>query len=204
MTRDDDLAALWSASAPIDDAELARLARRTPRRARLTQWGELVAVALLAVVIILAMVWNLAPATVLTGSIVLLLLAWSAWKRHHLTNLAMLLDDTDRLSFIRSLVRAKEAEIDRSAIGLALILPGTIITLLLFFSLRVPSGDQDLAAFLAGVLTTPRGIVSLGFLLCALLLLCLSHIRLLHELQRLRQLHEDYLEAERSDAFAQH
>ena len=198
-----ELAALWGASTAADDeAELQRLARRTPRRARIAQWGELFAVALLAGTILLSIVWNLGPATMLVGSLILLLLAWSAWKRHHLGNVALLIDERDRLSFIRSTLRAKEAELNRSALGLALILPGTMLTMLLGFSLRQENGGGgDLAAFLIAVVTTPRGLVALGFLLCALLLFSLSHIRLLGELARLRRLHEDYEAEERLDNF---
>jgi len=204
LTRDDELAALWSASAPADEElDLARLARRTPRLARVTLWGELAAVVLLAATIISSIAWNLGPATLLTGSLVLLLLAWSAWKRHHLGNIAMLVEEQDRLSFILSLVRSKEAELDRSALGVALILPGTVITWLLALALEAPHGEVGLAAFLAAVLTTPRGLVMLGFLLCALTLICLSHIRLIGELQRLRRLRDDYVEAARRDQFAQ-
>jgi len=195
---------LWSTSAPVaDERELERLARRTPRRARLTQWGELAAVVLLAVTILLAMIMNLGAATLLTGGLVLVMLAWSAWKRHHLHNISLLIDGSDRVSFIRSLVRAKEADLDRSALGLALILPGTLITLLLSFAVRAPDGASGAAAYLAAVLITPRALLGLGFLLCALLIFCLSHIRLLRELQRLREVQAEYEEAVRRDQFAQ-
>jgi len=204
LTREDELAALWSASAPADEErELARLARRTPRLARVTLWGELAAVLLLAGIIISSIAMNLGPATLLTGSLVLLLLAWSAWKRHHLGNVAMLVEEQDRLCYVQSLVRSKEAELDRSALGLALILPGTLITWLLALALEAPNGEVGLAVFLAAVLSTPRGLVMLGFLLCALTLICLSHIRLIGELHRLRRLRDDYVEAARRDRFAQ-
>lgn len=203
MIRDEDLAALWSAPPPpAEERELARLARRTPRLARLALWGDIVAGALLAGIILFSMTMNLGPATLVTGGIVLLLLAWSVWKRNRLRNIGLLIDERDRLLFIRSLVRAKEADLDRSALGLALILPGTLITLLLAFALRVPGGDGGLATFLAAVLTSPRGLLALGFLLCALVIFCLSHIRLAGELERLRRLQGEYEEAVRSDQFA--
>lgn len=196
MTGDEyrDLAALWNASAADGDRRaLARFARRTPRHARAAQWGELAVVALLGVTIALAIVWNLGPATLLVGSLILVLLGWSAWKRHHLGNIALLIDERDRLSFFRSSVRAKEAELDRSALGLKLVLPGTLLTMLLGFTLRDEGRQSELAAFLAAVLTTPRGLIALGFLACALLLLAASHIRLKGELARLRELQEDYV-----------
>ncbi len=199
-----ELAAVWGDSAlPRDRHELQRMARRTPRLARMVQWGELLAVVgLLAVAILASIVWRLGAATLLTGSLILLLLAWSAWKRHHFGNIALMLEEGDRLSFLRSVVRAKEAELNRSAIGLALILPGTLLTMLLGFSLRQGSGDQELAAFLGAVVSTPRGLICLAFLACALLLLSLSHLRLLAELKRLRGLREDYAEEAHRDRFS--
>jgi len=198
-----ELAAAWGDSAlPDDRRELQRMARRTPRLARMVQWGELAVVALLGVTILASIVWRLGAATLLTGSMILLLLAWSAWKRHHFGNIALMLEEGDRLSFLRSLVRAKEAELNRSAIGLALILPGTLLTMLLGFSLRQGPGDQELAAFLGAVVSTPRGLICLAFLACALLLLSLSHLRLLAELKRLRGLREDYADEEHRDRFS--
>lgn len=196
-----ELAALWSAAPAADEeAELKRLARRTPRLAQMTQWGELAAVAILASTIGLSMAFNLGPATVLVGSLILLLLAWSAWKRHHLGNIALLIDERDRVSFVRSVVHAKEAELDRSALGLALILPGTLLTMLLGFALN-EGGDGDLAAFLLAVTTTPRGVVFIGLLLAALMLLSFSHLRALGELGRLKSLYEDYQAEARLDQF---
>lgn len=196
-----DLAALWSASAAAgDEAELKRVARRTPRMARWSQWGELAVVAILAGTIILSIVWNLGPATMLLGSLILLLLAWSAWKRHHLGNIALLIDTRDRQSFVRSMVKAKEAEHNRSALGLALVMPGTLLTMMLGYSLHQGGGGGgDLAAFLLAVVTTSRGLVTLGFLLCAVMLLSLAHIRLMTEMTRLRRLLEDYEAEERLD-----
>lgn len=198
-----ELAALWSASAPpSDEAELQRLARRTPRLARVAQWGEIGAVLLLAGTITASILLNLGPAAMLVGSLILLLLAWSAWKRHRLGTLALLIDEGDRLSFVRSTLRAKEAELDRSALGLALIVPGMFLTMLLGFSLREGgSAEADLVAFLVAILTTPQGMVVVGFLLCALMILSLSHVRLLGELSRLRELRDAYEAEERLDQF---
>lgn len=204
MTGDEyrDLAALWNASAADGDQRaLARSARRTPGRARAAIWGELGVVALLAVTIILAIVWNLGPATLLVGSLILVLLGWSAWKRHHLGNIALLIEEGDRLAFIRSSVRAKEAELGRSRVGLTLVLPGTLLTMLLGFTLRGEDGHRELTDFLAAVMTTPRGLIALGFLACALLLLTVSHIRLKGELARLRELREDYANEAELDRF---
>jgi hypothetical protein len=195
-----ELAELWSASAPADDArELERLALRTPRMGRVVQWGELAAVAMLAVLIGASIVWNLGPATLLTGGMVMLLLAWSAWRRHHLGNIALLIEEGDRLSFVRSTLRAKEAELNRSAIGLALVLPGIVLTMLLGYAIRHQGRDGDLGAFLLTVLATPRGMLSILLLLAAVLLLSLSHRRLRGELGRLRQLRDDFAEESRRD-----
>jgi hypothetical protein len=126
------LASLWTTPPPLAEREaLARLARRTPRIARWVQYGELGVVLLLAAAIGAAVVWRLGADTLLLGSLILLLLAWSAWKRHRLADQALLIDRSDRFSYLSSLVRAKEAELTRSAIGLALILPGTLLATIL-------------------------------------------------------------------------
>lgn len=204
MTGDEyrDLAALWSASAADRDrSDFARAAKRAPGLARAAIWGELGVVALLAGTILLAIVWNLGASTLLVGSLILVLLGWSAWKRHHLGGVTLLIETHDRLSFLTSSVRAKEAELNRSAIGLALILPGTLLTMLLGFTLRGDQGSGELAAFLTAVLTTPRGLVSLGFLASALLLLSVSHLGLSGEVKRLRQLRDDYANEAELDRF---
>ena len=204
MTGDEyrDLAALWSASdADRDRSDFARAAIRTPGLARATIWGELGVVALLAGTILLAILWNLGASTLLVGSLILVLLGWSAWKRHHLGSITLLIDTSDRLSFLGSSVRAREAELNRSAIGLALILPGTLLTMLLGFTLRGEQGEGELAAFLYAVVTTSRGLVALGFLASAVLLLCVSHLRLVGELKRLRELRDDYANEAELDRF---
>jgi hypothetical protein len=201
----DELAALWGGAAqPEEQRELKQMALRTPRLARMVQWGELGVVAMLAATITASILWKLGLATLLIGSLILLLLGWSAWKRHHYGNAAMMLEEGDRRSFLRSLVRAREAELKRSAIGLAFILPGTLLTMLLGFSLRMGQGDQGLFPFLLAVLSTPRGVVALAFLACAVMLLSLSHLRLVAELKRLRGLLGDYEEEAHRDEFSGH
>ena len=201
MIQDDfnDLAALWNTPAQSDEQEeLDRLARQTPRRARLIQWGELLTVALVAGAVVVSMALRLGPASLLIGGLLLLLLGWSAWKRHHLRNLALLIDRQDRLTYLRSSVRAKEADLKRSAVGLALILPGTVLAVLLGFSIR-GEGD-DILAFLVTIWTNERGLISLAILAFAIAVLVRSHLRLSAEVARLRALRDEYAEEAERDA----
>jgi uncharacterized integral membrane protein len=203
LTRDEygELAELWGdATAAVDQDEVEQLARRTPRRARIAQWGELAIVLLLAATIGLSMVWNLGSGTALTGTLLLALLAWSAWSRHRLSNLALLIDERDRLSFVRSSVRAKEAELSRSALGLALIVPGIVISVLWAFSLRHPTGEADLVTFLVTIWTAPRGLMIMGLVIGAVLILGLAHLRVRRELAGLRELQKAYAEEACRDA----
>jgi hypothetical protein len=198
-----ELAALWGDSAPVvDQQEAARLGRATPRRARIAQWGELAVAALLVGAIAASILWSLGTATMFTGGLLLVLLGWSAWKRHALRNVALLIDESDRLSFIQSSVRAKEAELRRSAIGLALILPGVVIAMLWGFSLRYPGGEVDLGGFLLAVVTGPVGLITFGCVAAAVLVLSLAHLRMRSELAELRRLQGQYAEEARRDDFA--
>jgi hypothetical protein len=205
VTRDEyrELADLWGDAAPVgDQQEVARLAAATPRRARLTQWGELAVVVLLFLGIGASIVWNMGSATMLTGGLLLVLLGWSAWKRHHLANVTLLIDQSDRLSFIRSSVRAKEAELRRSGLGLALVLPGVVIGLLWGFTLRYPEGERELGSFLWSAVTAPRGLITYGCVIAAVLILGGLHRRLRTELAQLRRLQEEYADEARKDDFA--
>jgi hypothetical protein len=188
---------LWSNSAADEEVEaLERLALRTPRIARRELVGELVAVVLLGVAIGLAMLFRLGLATLLMGSLMLMLLAWSAWKRHHLGNRALLIDRQDRATFLRSSVAAKEAELKRSALGLALIVPSTFLTMLLFFTLHDNGAGGDVMAFLRSLFATARGLTATLLLLGAVFLFANSHARLRGELTRLRALQDQYAEEE--------
>lgn len=205
LTRDEyrELAHLWGDAAPTgDQEEVARLARETPRRARVAQWSEVAVIVLLCGGIAASIIWNLGPSTMVTGGLLLALLGWSAWKRHHLANVALLIDDSDRLSFVRSSVRAKEAELRRSGLGLALIPPGVVFALLWGFSLRHPDGSADLGAFLVTVVTAPRGLITYGCLLAAVVILSISHRRLRKELAELKGLQQQYADEARKDDFA--
>jgi hypothetical protein len=198
-----ELAHLWGDAAPVrDQEEVARLARATPRRARLAQWGELAVGVLLFAGIGGSIIWSLGPATMLTGGLLLALLGWSAWKRHHLTNVTLLIDESDRLAFVRSSARAKEAELRRSGLGLAMIPPGFVITTLWGFSLRHPDGNVELDDFLIASASTPRGMIILGCVVAAVVVLSVSHVRVRRELAQLRALQQQYTDEARRDDFA--
>jgi hypothetical protein len=198
-----DLAALWSApAAAAEQSEIERLARQTPARARLVQAAELGFAAIISLCIAAAMMSRLGPATLLTGSLILGLIGWSAWNRHRLSNLALLIDRSDRAAFVDSLIRAKEAELRRSTLGLALILPGTLLASVLGFLLQTDGAQLSFAEFIPGVMLTLRGFTALAFLGSAIALLTLSHLRLIGELARLHALARDYADEARFERSA--
>lgn len=198
-----DLAALWSTPGPAaEQSELERLVRQTPRRARLVQAAELVFAAIIALCIAAATVWRPGLPTLLTGSAILLLLGWSAWSRHRLSNLAMLIDRSDRPAYVGSLIRAKEAELRRSAIGLALVPPGVVLTALLSFFVQADGAQASFAEFVPQVMLTLRGLVAFAVLGSAITLLTLAHLRLIGELARLHAVARDYVEEGRLEGIA--
>jgi hypothetical protein len=197
---DDELAALWSASsAPAEERELERMAQRIPRRAQLDQWGEVALLAMLVVGIGLAIMWRGDPATMLVGGLIVLALGGSVWKRHQLGKISLMIDQSDRLTFVRTLLRAKEAQLRRSRLGLVLMPPAFALTILLGFFLREPAGKGDLASFVGSVLLAPRGLVLLVVFVGAVAALTASHLRLAGEVRRIRALKHDYHEENSRD-----
>lgn len=196
-----DLAALWNAPARAAElSELEQIARKTPARARLVQASELALAAIVAICVAAAMMWRAAPATLFVGSSFLLLLGWSAWSRHRLADLALLVDRSDRSTFLSSVIRAKEAELRRSAIGLALMLPAVLLVMVLSYLVQsVGQQATSFAEFMPEVMLTLRGGIALVVLAGAICLLTVSHLRLIGELARLHELARDYAEEMRLD-----
>lgn len=161
--------------------------------------ADLVAVGGLSLAIALAVLFRLGPDTLLLGGLILLVLGWSAWKRHHFGELALLIDRGDRSSFLRSSVAAKEAELKRSAVGLALILPATFLTMLLLFAIRDNGEGGDVVAFLASLFVTPKGMVTGLLLVVAVVILATAHRRVRRELEQLEALQAEYAEEEWRD-----
>lgn len=204
MTQDDerDLASLWAqAPDPGEQAELEALARRATFRARLTQYGELVA-SVLALAALGAMLFlRPQPAILVTGGIIVVALVWSSWRRHTLGNIALLAGEGDGEAFAARAIEAKAAELQRSTLGLVLIVPGTLLGLLLIFLWR---GDlDDFRDFLLAPLATLRGVAAMLLLLAALGLLVRSNMRLRRELARLREVFSEYREENRRDREAE-
>lgn len=187
-----ELAALWNAPpAPAEERELEQLARRTPQRARLVQYGELVVVAAISVAIIGAILWRIGPGTILSGALVLLILAVSAWKRHRLIDLALLVDRSDRATYLASLVRGKEAELRRSTLGLILIWPATLLAFVLLYFLKSPATEAFVEVVLSQLFS--RQAVGAIFLLAVAVALSVrAHVRIRRELATLRGLAAEY------------
>lgn len=198
-----DLAALWS-SAPTqeDEAVLDRLARRTPQRARREMAIELVGVGGIALAIVLAVIFKLGAATVAVGAIILALLGWSAWHRHHLGARALMIDRGDQAEFLASSLAAKEAELKRSALGLALIVPGTFLAMLLLFVLRHAELGESLSEYLISAVSTPRGLATTALLAATVAVSALAHRRVRRELAALEALQAEYDEEARRDLTA--
>jgi hypothetical protein len=194
-----ELAALWNApAAPAEERELEQIAERTPRRARLVQYGELLVGVAIGLAVLGAIAWRFGPVTLVIGSLILAVLGWSAWQRHRLANVAQLIDRSDRTAYLQSLVRSKGAELRRSTIGLTLIVPVTILSAALGYVLFEWQGVEA-SSVLANQLSGARGLVTISAWLAIVALLARSNVRLRSELRELRRLHAEYLAEQELD-----
>lgn len=199
-----DIYTLWSGAVePAEQREMEQIARLTPVRARLVQLGELALAAAIAAAIVAAMLWRADTTTSVIGAIMLALLGWSGWNRHRLAAASALAPQGDGQALLADMAKAKEAELRRSAIGLALFLPGILLAGLLNHAVRVGPDGTSFASFLSSAMLKPSSFVVLAIIASLLVLLTLSHVRKAGELARLRELAAEYADEARRDRESQ-
>jgi hypothetical protein len=199
----EEYAALWQAEpTAAEEREFQAIAEGASRRAQFIQYAEHGLALLLLVAVVIAVVMAPAPATIAIGLLSIAALAWSSWRRHLLTQIALLVETSDRSRIVADAMVAARANLRRSTLGLWLFVPGILLGALLTHSFNQGGDLGDFAdAFLGGALRWPEGYAIL-FLVAALgFQLVRTNFGFRKELQRLESLQEDYREEAKRDAF---
>jgi hypothetical protein len=199
----DVLALLWTEEPPEAERRLVEdSANRALRRARLIDHAE-VGIALLifgAILIVLAL--DPAPATMAVGAICALILLWSSWKRHALSQVAIWLETDDRCVLLEDEAAKVRAKLKRARLGLWLFAPSLLLG---FFFAHSVIWDGDLGGsglvFLRGLVEPPLGPLVLLVFVTGMLLQIRAVRRLETELSRLDQLAGSYRHERQLDAY---
>ena len=204
MTGDEslDFQRLWAEEpSPAEQALVRSLGRKAVRIARLWQYAELSLAVLLGVAIIIALLWRPAPAPLTIGGLIVAVLAWSAWKRHRLGAVMLGSQEPAGEGYVEASIRAKEAELKRSSIGLALMVPVAFAGLLARYTWRGGESLGDFFARFFAVLDTAAGVFCIAVLAGTTVVLVVLHRRVRMELVRLRLLLEEHRAEDMRDCF---
>ena len=197
----DDFGALWREEAPEQAAtEFEPIVRATVRKAKLVQYAELGLSGLLLAAIAVSLSLDATPATIAIVAMLALGTLWSSWKRHLLRDVALLVDGSSREAYLASALRAAEAQLKRSTIGLWLLFPGFALGLLLKHSML--SGgrlDTFVPTFLASLVESRWAVGTVVALLLLFAWLIRGNLRLRGEVSRLQAVAEDYAREARID-----
>ncbi len=199
----EEYAALWQAEPTAEEErEFQALADGASRRAQFVQYAEHGLALLLLVAVLIAVVMAPAPATIAIGVLSIAALTWSSWRRHLLTQIALLVETSDRGRIVADAMIAARANLRRSTLGLWLYVPGILLGALLTHSFNQGGDLSDFTdVFLRGALVWPEGFAILFLLLVLGLQLVRTNIGFRKELQRLESLQADYREEAKRDAF---
>ena len=191
----DELARLWKQEHSAEEERMLQLlARNAGRQGKALQYAELGMGALLIAAIFVAFFVDSAPATLIVGGLVVAAVVWAGWKRHH-RQAALLIDHSDRLALLESAVRNGRAGLRRSALGIALLVPGFLLGALFKFSVQSGGAVEDfLPVFIASISRVGPGMAGAGLLLLALLYLLRMHGARRREVDRLESLLAEYRE----------
>lgn len=196
-----DIALLWQEEPTAEEQrEFRGFADKTERRAQFLQFAELGLGLLLIVAVLVAIFVAPGPATLVVGALSITAIAWSSWKRHLLSQVAMLVETSDRHTLVGHALVLAKARLRRSTLGLWFLLPGVLSGA--FFTHILDGGA--LAVFPKAVVersvTLPEGPIVLFILLVVTAQMLRTNLRLGTEVARLEGLSEDYLAEARLDA----
>jgi hypothetical protein len=191
----EEVALLWrEATTAEEEREFRALAEKVLRRARLVQHAELALAMLLAAAAVVAATMAPAPATIAIGAVGVAALAGYSWKRHRLSQAALLVGTGDRASFIDlQHVRAR-ARLRHSRLGLWLFFPAILGGSLFTYSVRQGGDVSGFAGEMLGNLGSMRGVIALAVALGYFAHLVRHNLHLRAEACRLGRLDRDYRE----------
>jgi len=179
------------------------LARRASWRARAVNYLEIGFSLLIFVAVITALVTAPAPATVVAGLIFIAGLVWSSWKRHRLQQVALLVATSDRKALLDNAWRTARAQLRRSRLNMAMLLPGYLLGALTAYSYLHGGLDGFLPTFLDQLSPiSGRGIVTWLILGGVMTYLVRTDRRIRHELRNVHELRERYRTEAQLDALS--
>jgi len=198
----EDFAHLWKTEPTEQEREAFRImGRRASRRARLLEQADRVLAGLLVLALLIAVSTAPRPATLAIGALIVIAIGWSRRRRQLLGQTSLIARAGDPQAFIRLASEDVRGALQRSTLGLGLLLPSVLLGALLRFSY---GHDGDLAGFWNAVATSatkwPWGPMLLIWLLLFTLLLARGNFVLRRELRRLRGLERDYRREDERDS----
>lgn len=198
----DEFARLWREEPSQEESEAFRqLAGKAARRARLAGYAELGTTAVIGAAILMALLVAKAALTVAIGMVLLVVLVWSARKRHMLRQVAIIISSSDGGSLVEKEIVKTRADLRRTTIGLFLYPPAVPLGHMLVNSVATGGSLENYWEVLVQDLTGGP----VGWWLAALFALFLAYqlsaiFRLKRELRRLEGLRVEYEEELRLDA----
>lgn len=198
----DEFARLWREEpSPEESKAFKQLAGKAARRARLAGYAEIGTTAIIAAAILMALLIAKGALTVAIGMVLLVVLFWSARKRHMLRRVAIIISSSDGGSLVQKEIVKCRADLRRTTIGLFLYPPAVPLAHMLVNSVAMGGSLGNYWQLLVKHLTAGP----VGWWLGALFALFLAYqlraiFRLKRELRRLQGLRAEYEEEGRLDA----
>lgn len=195
----DEFARLWREEpSPEESRALEQLAGQTARRAKLLGYAEVGTATIIGFAILLALMLNRTPVTILSGGILLLGLSWSSWKRYLLRQVAIIVSAADGKSVVEKEMAKAHADLRRIRIGLFLYPPAVLLAHLLVHSVVRGGRPGNYLGVLARDLTEwPVGPLLVLLSVCFILYQVRAILGLRKELRRLGRIRAEYQEEAR-------
>lgn len=194
----DDFAKLWQQEPDAAEREMMeQLARKARRRARLTGYGDMIWVVLIAATLVVTIVAKPTLFAVSTGLLMLAVIAWLNWKRRSLRR--QLIQADDRPAFIETSIRIARHNLRRTMLSLATFPPAILLAIVLRVSRGTGGRSDRFLDALAAWALTPRRMIIILVLIGVSTWLVRSGLKLKREIKRLEEVRSAYLQEARLD-----